>query len=122
LGESGLLRYVRECPIAIIMVEDVFPIVSQEQIVMSIVVIVTDANAIAPPRVSQAGLLCNISKSSVTIVVIKAVGRTRFSRRNPSKQSAVWNKGINPTIVVVVVKRNPRTVCFKDVPFSPSSP
>ena len=84
---------------------------------MSIIVVVTNANAITPARVGQAGLLRNISKSAVSIVVIETVRGRMSAGRESSQQSAVWDKGVNPTIIVVIVKRNPRSIGLKDVLF-----
>jgi len=62
--------------ISIVAIQTVLPEVGTEDILKPIVVLVPDADTGGPADGTQAGLLGHIRKTTVAIVLVKAVGRT----------------------------------------------
>src|SRR5207302_10468196 len=75
VNEGGLLRDISKRPISIIVVKDDPTPIRHDEIVMSIVVIVSDAAPLPPPRSNQPGFLRYVSKGSVAVIVKQEVGR-----------------------------------------------
>ena len=57
----------------VIMVKTVLAVIGDEQIFPSVVVIVSDANSLSPPRRDESGLLRHVRESSIVVVVIQMV-------------------------------------------------
>src|SRR4051812_12531807 len=87
------------------MVEPVFSVIGDVQIVPVIVVVVTDANPLAPTGRFQAGFYGDVSKRAVVIVSIEVVGR-RFTAGRGFKRSAVHDENIWPAVIVIVENGN----------------
>ncbi len=104
-GNAGLFRHVGECAVAIVVIQDVVSPVSDEQIVVAIVVVVADAASLSPARTSQACFLCDVGERAVTIVVKQVAGgmAIRLSRR---KACSIHQKNVEPAIVVVIEQGN----------------
>ncbi len=56
--------------VSVVVVENVFAVIGNVQIFKAVVVVVADANALAPTGVRQAGFRGDIGECSVVIVVI----------------------------------------------------
>ena len=69
-GDASSFAYIAEGAVAIVVIEDVFPVVGDVKILEAVVVVVADADALAPTSVSKAGLSRNVGKSAVLIVVV----------------------------------------------------
>ena len=75
--------------------------VGDEEIVAAIIIVVADTTSLSPAGMSQACFLRDIGERSV-LIVVKEVTRgivTSFSRR---KACSVYEKNIEPAIVVVI--------------------
>src|ERR1700680_4059959 len=70
-SDAGFFTDVGESAVAIVVVEDIFSVIGDVEIFPAIVVVIADANALAPPGVGQAGFLRDIGEGSVVIVVIE---------------------------------------------------
>ncbi len=72
---------------------------------MAVIVVVADTNALTPAVPHQSCLLGYVAKRPVAIVAIKVVGRL-FAIGKVLKSPAVDHENIEPTIVIVVEKRD----------------
>ena len=84
----GFLRYIGERAVAIIAVERVLAVVSDEQIVVAVVVVIADAASLSPAgAMLQAGAFGNIGECAVAIVLEQMAARLlpagKPSRRQP---------------------------------------
>ena len=61
-----------------IMVQAVFPVISDVDVFPTIIVVVPDTNALSPACRSEAGFLGYIRERTVMIVVIEVIGRRLF--------------------------------------------
>src|SRR5208282_3982630 len=69
LDQTGALGDIEERPISVVMVEDILPVVSHEQIVKTVVVVVAHAAGLAPTGVVlQARAFRDVGERAVTIV------------------------------------------------------
>jgi hypothetical protein len=73
-GDSGLLGYLFEGAIALVVEEAVFAVAGDVEIVESVVVIVSDAGALAPACGDETCLRGDIGEGAVVIVVEEVVG------------------------------------------------
>jgi len=82
-----------------IAVELVLPEVSAEEVVVAVVVIVTDADSIGPSNGFESCLLCNIGEGTVAIVLIESIG---FAERRALEAGTTEEKDFDPAKIVVV--------------------
>ena len=75
--KAGTLGYVGKRPIAVVSIETVLAEVGAKNILESVVVVVTDANAGRPARCLQTGFLGDVGEGAVAIVLVKAIGGVR---------------------------------------------
>ncbi len=74
--DSCFLCHLRESTVAAVVIQGIFAVTADKKIVISIVVIITDAYALPPPSADQSGLLGNIRKCAVAVIAIEAICRT----------------------------------------------
>ena len=113
-GDAGFVAHVRECSVAVVVIKDVLSVVGDIEIFPTVVVVIADANALAPAGVGKSGLLRDIGESAVVIVVIE-MARGRFSRSGRVKAGAVDDENVGPAVVVVVEDGDTRSGGFDDV-------
>src|SRR5580704_14801701 len=78
--DAGFFAYIGEGSVAVVVIEDVLSVVGDVEIFPAVVVVIADANALAPACVSEARFFCDIGESAVVIVVIE-MARWRFCGR-----------------------------------------
>src|SRR6202035_5461209 len=104
-GDSGLLAHVGKSSVAVVVVENVLAVVSYEQIFEAVVVVVSDANALAPAAMAQSSSGGHVGKCAVAIVLEQV--RCGFVPSGKTFQSpAVHQKNVEPTVVVIIVERH----------------
>src|SRR5580698_9890978 len=114
-GDAGFFAYVGESAVAIVVVQDIFSVVGDVEIFPAVVVIVADANALAPTGVSEAGFFRDVGEGAVVIIVVKmACG---CFTGGSVEAGAVDDKYVGPAVVVVVEDGDSRSGSFKDVFF-----
>src|SRR5271169_3915545 len=77
---------IGKCPVAVILVESILPVISNEDIFESIVVVVCDGNSARPAGASQASIFRNIGEGPIPVVPIETVGRGRHRIDSASTQ------------------------------------
>ena len=96
------------------MIQDVLAKVSQEQIIVAVVIVIADADAVTPARMAESRFLGHIGESAVAIVVIEVI--CRFLAGGKSLVlGAVQQEDIEPAIVVVIEEGDSTTVGLHDV-------
>ncbi len=65
---------IGECAVSVISVENILTIVSDENIVETVVIVVTDGDTAGPTGANKSGLLCDIGKGTITIIFVQSIG------------------------------------------------
>jgi|SRR5580658_85799 hypothetical protein len=112
--DARLFAYVGECSVAVVVIEDVFSVVGDVEIFPAVVVVIPDANALAPAGVSETGFLRNVGEGAVVIVVVQMAGGCLCGKRRV-EACPVDDENIWPPIVVVIEDGDTRSRGFNDV-------
>src|SRR5262249_25450671 len=108
------LADVGERSVSVVVIENIFAEIRDEEIFVAVVIVIADADALAPSGVADSGLRGDIRKRSVAIVFEKMRGR-RLPRRKTFEARAVHQKNIEPAIVVVVVESDAAARRFEQI-------
>ena len=103
--DSGLFTHIGEGAVPIVVVQNILAEVSDEQIVVAVVIVVADADALAPAGVLEPSLERDVGESAVAIVLEQVVERL-FARWKAFEPRTVDQKNVEPAIVVVVIERD----------------
>ena len=116
-SDACFCRNISERSVAIIVVQDILPIIRDKQVGIAIVVVVAYGHRysiIAIARIGQPGGLRDVCKASVAILAVQPIPVARIAAlkilRNVqvlSDSSTVHEKNIQEAVVVVVEQRNP---------------
>src|SRR6266849_3363821 len=98
----------------VIMIETVLPVIRDVEVYPTIIIIVSDANALTPSRGNKSGLHGDIRESPIMIVVIQVVGGGLIGWES-FQRGAVHNENIRPSVVVIIKDGHPRSGCLDDV-------
>ncbi len=99
--QTGLLRHIGECSVAIVVIENVLAPVGHQQVRESVVVVVAGAAALRPAGSREARAQGHITESSVAVVMVEmADGSLTFWKSRDTR--AVGQKNVRPAIAVVI--------------------
>src|ERR1700733_4330846 len=90
------------------MKESVLSVVADEEIIVTIVVVVAHTAALSPAAVREARLCCDIGKRAVAIVLEEMTGWL-LSFGKTFKTPSVDEKDIEPAVLVIIVKSDTAT-------------
>src|SRR5438445_8816073 len=110
--QSRRLGYIREGPITVVAVKNVFTEIRAEHIIEAVIIVVSNADSGCPSNASQSSFVCNVGKCTIAIVLIKAISRPFGPTFKPG---AGKNKNIHPAVVVVIDEGAPAAGRFQDV-------
>ena len=111
---ARLLADVGKRSVTIVVIQDILAVIGYEQIVPSIVVVVANADALAPARVSHSSLGRNVSEGTIAVVAEKM--RRGFAAGGKAFQPpAIYQKNIEPAIVIVIIKSHSAARCFQQI-------
>src|SRR5881275_896076 len=96
------------------MIKNILAEVADEQIIVSVIVVVADAHPLPPAVMDKPGLHGDISEGSIAIIFEEMRGRFLASWKS-LKPPAVHQKNVQPTVIVVVVESNPAARGFKQI-------
>ena len=102
--------------VAVVAIKQILPVVSDENIIPPIVIVVADADALTPARVQQPCFRGHVGKGAITIVVEEAI-RGSLVRREPFNCRAVDEEKIRVTVSVVINPGRAGSRRFEQVPF-----
>src|SRR5258707_731724 len=74
-GDAGFFADVAERTVAVVVVENIFSKVGNEEVVEAVVIVVADADALSPAGMKKAGFGGNVGESAVAIVLEEMIGR-----------------------------------------------
>ena len=114
IGQSHLLGNIGKSAVPIVTVENILAVISDEDILESIVVVVPDRYSAGPPRPHQPGLLRNIGERTIPVILVEAITRPGNRFVHPS---AAQHENIQPSVVVKIQEGNAATHRFDDVVF-----
>src|SRR5229473_2372588 len=113
-GDAGFFADVCEGAVTVVVVENVFSEVGNEEIVEAVVVVIADANGLPPAGMEQAGFSGDVRESSVAIVFEEM--RSGFlSGRETFEAPAVDKKNVQPAVVVVIVESDAAAGGFEKI-------
>jgi hypothetical protein len=115
--DAGFLADVGECSVAIVVIKDILAVVSDVQILETIVVIVADTGALAPASVREAGFLSDIGEGAVVVVAVEMICGSFVCSEAAVELCAVDDEDIGPAVVIVVEDRDASAGGFDDVFF-----
>ena len=104
-GDSGLLSDFSEDPM-IVVVKAVLPVVGDVEIFPSVIVVIPDADALAPTSRRQPCFGSDIGKGAVVIIMVEAIRRS-LSRGKSFQPCAVDQEDIGPAVIVVIEDGDP---------------
>src|SRR6266851_5470037 len=114
LQDAGFFADVGEGAVAVVVVENVFSAVGDEEIVETVVIVVADADTLSPAEMQQAGFGGDVGERAIAIVLEEmicgflACGET-------FEAPAVDEKNIQPAVVVVIVERDAAAGGFEKI-------
>src|SRR5262249_42286441 len=101
--DTGPFRDVSEGAVAIVVIEDVFAEVGDEQVLEAVVVVIANANALSPAGVDETGFDRDVGKGAVAIVLEQMTGGG-LAGGKAFEAGAVDEEDVKPAVVVVVVE------------------
>ena len=113
IPQPGSLRHVGKGSIPIVVIEPVLSEISTENIVESVVVVVSYANTASPANSLQARFFSYVREGAIAIISIEAVrGVSGMAiEARPRKQ-----KDIHPAVIVVIEKRTSKIYFLLSTP------
>src|SRR2546430_15719645 len=99
LRQACFLGSVRKRTIAVIAVENIVSVVGDEQIVVTVVVIVADRNCRRPAGAHESSFRGYVSECAVAIVLVQAIGSIR---RRTAEPRAAEDEQVHPAVIIVV--------------------
>ena len=115
LCQSRLLRNIGKCPVAIVPIECILSVISHEQVVVAVIIVIADAACLSPAGfMFQAGTYRCIRKGPIAIV-LEQMAPWFLPRGKTFKTPAIYKKEIYPPIVIIVIKGKPAARCFQKI-------
>src|SRR5205823_6275332 len=113
-GQTALTRDVAEGAVAVVAIEDRAAVVRDEQIDVTVVVVVAGTHSLSPAAAANTRLVCDVGEGAVALVAVQMAYWFSVCRGGADAR-AVDQKNIRPPIVVVVEDRGAATRCIEDV-------
>src|SRR2546426_8309616 len=116
-SQSGLIGHVGERSVAVVVVQNATSVSGDEQVRISVVVIVAYRYTHAESGArGDAGLFRYISERAVAIILVERVAR-RLQRFIEIRWTAVHQVQIHPAVVVIIEECAAWTECLGEIPF-----
>src|SRR5437764_3684127 len=100
-----LFADVGEGTVAIVVIENVLAVVGDVEILPAVVVVIPDADALAPTSVGQTGFGADIGERAIMVVVIEVVCGA-FAGGQLFQCCAVDDKYFRPVVICIIVVVN----------------
>src|SRR5215510_185912 len=101
-GDAGLFRDVGERAVAVVAPQRAIAPVGDKQVIPSVVVVISRADALTPTGVRHAGLLGHVSECPVAVVLVETADGRLIRRPLRLEARPVDEKNIQPPIVIVI--------------------
>src|SRR4051812_27743027 len=103
---------IGECAVSIVMEENILPPETAEEIVPSVVIVVSNTDTCLPTSPREPRFLSNIGKGTIAIVLIKACCRGLPNRPVGIEAGTIREIDVQPAIMIVVKESNAAAFCF----------
>ena len=113
-SHAGFFANVGEGAVPVVVVENIFSEVGDEEIVEPVVVVVADAHALPPAGMNQTGFGGDVGEGAVTIILEK-MRKGFLSGGKAFEAPAVHEKNIQPAVVVVIVESDSTASGFEEI-------
>src|ERR671923_2305853 len=97
-GDAGFLADVSERAVSIIVIKNILAVISDEQVVEAVVVVVANADALSPAGTAQPGFIGDVGEGAITIVFEKVRGGF-LAFGKTFKTRAIHDENIEPAVV-----------------------
>ena len=104
-GNASLFGDIRECAIAVVVIEHILSEIGNEKIVEAIVIVISNAACLTPSRTSESSLPGDIREGSIAIVMKQIAGGLTISSCG-IQAGSVDEEDIEPAVIVVVKERH----------------
>jgi len=102
-GDAGFFADVGESAVAVVVVENIFAEVGDEEIVETVVVVVADADGLSPAGMGEAGFGGDIGEGAVAIIFEEMRGGL-LAGGETFEAGSIDEKNVEPAVVVVIVE------------------
>ena len=102
--DSGFFCHVRECPVAVVVIQNASAVLRDVDIGKSVAIIVCRSDAHSVSTSGDTGFFCDVRERSVAIVVVERVSKRSF-RLKKIATAAVHQVDVHPSVIVVVEER-----------------
>ena len=106
--DSGRVADVLECPVAVVQVKHVGPVIAQKHILIAVVVNISHDDAVAVSPETQTGSVGHVAELEVAEVLVKAVWT--LDRGTQRQQSGRGEVNVHQAVVIEVEDRHARPV------------
>src|SRR5579872_1394890 len=103
---------IRKSAVAVVAIKAVLSEIGAENVLESVVVVISDANTVSPAGGMQSGLFSHVGKRSIAVVFVQAV---RGFGRSAIESGSAEQKNVDPAIIVVIDKGAAAAVRLKDI-------
>ena len=100
--QASLTCDIGKCAIAIVVVQRVMMHSAHKDVLIPVIVVVADCNAIVVAATCKIGLGCNVGKMAIPVISKKTIVKPRGRLVQCSDVGAVREEDIKPAIVVVI--------------------
>ncbi len=111
--EPGLFRCIRKRAVAVIVIERVVMHASDEDVLMTVVVVIADRDADVEPCAGQSRLLSRIGEAAMPVVQKQAIGVARAGLLERKNVRAVGKEDIRISVVIGVEHGDAARHCFR---------
>ena len=113
--KAGLVSDIGESAVAVVVKKNVVSPEATEQVVPSIVVVVSNADAGLPAGAGKSGFVGYVGEGSVAVVLVQMRPGGLPGRPVFAEARSIGQINIEPAVVVVIEERDPAALGFDDV-------
>jgi len=114
LRKSRFCGYITESAVTVIVIKGILPVITDEEIFESIIVVITNTNPLSPTGARETCSDRDIGKRAVAIV-LKQMAGWLFRFGKSFEMLAIHEEDVEPSIVVVVVKCDSAAGCLEKI-------
>src|SRR6266567_1469277 len=104
-GHARLLRHVRKCAVAVVVIKNAAVVTGDVEINPAIAIVISSSHAHAKNSSRYSGFLGYICEGTVVVVVIQRALQRRL-RREKVRRPAVDQIDVHPAVVIVIEERS----------------
>ena len=114
LNQVGFQCGISKSPTACVEIQNILPVVGDEQILMAVIVNISDTNPLSPARAGQPSLFRDILENAFSEIAVQMVGGL-LALWKTFKCRSIHQKHIQQVVLVVVEQSHPTAVDFNQI-------